>query len=434
MPLQPSRRDNDDTRAIIRHHQSYLDGLDPGYLGGRFATPQQVAPGPSELVGGDEGGDGDGETIVGEDGDRLVLTNLNTQVWRLSAEPISETLVVRWHPDAGAGVEWKRGEHYTIDDDDSLVTITAASLAAGAALVGDVFSAQYLRSDTAESPAPEILIPEEASSTTDTTPPISGTSAGSRPIEVFVDGSSVGTTTATADGTWAITSTSLALGAHIAVATQTNPDGSTIDSPPVDFAITSPSPATATLRAGRTDHGDNGPSLTSLALPTGTVIGDLIVVQGTDIVTVTDARLTAIGSYMWIGFATDLSAIQATAPGGLGNFWSIACITLDTDAVGWTTASITSDGSMVNGDTLDIAALSSIAVTVCGIWNYHSVVHGNCSLPTGYTTGATAVNGGFHAQVAFWTNPTLSTSPIGPTQFGGGNGGALATVIGLIGP
>lgn len=145
MPLQPSRRDSATPQAFIRHHESYLRGLNPGYLGGRFATPQLVQPGPSILVGGDEGGGDDNDaSVIGEDGDRLTLTHLGTQPWRLSYLPIAETLHVHWHPGAGAGVEWKRGEHYFIDDDDQVITIYASTLASAKALVGDVFSAQYL--------------------------------------------------------------------------------------------------------------------------------------------------------------------------------------------------------------------------------------------------------------------------------------------------
>lgn len=80
---------------------------------------------------------------LGEDGDRLYLADLTTQTWTLSATPVTETLVVEFHPDGGAGIEWKRNEHYTLDGDE--VTILDTDLAAAGAAVDDHFSAQYLR-------------------------------------------------------------------------------------------------------------------------------------------------------------------------------------------------------------------------------------------------------------------------------------------------
>lgn len=150
--LQPSRRDvfnppgRGDLPATVRHHGQSLRSRDPGYVDGRFATPQPNTIGPSPLVGGEAGGDDDtGESVVGENDDRHTLANLRTQVWPLSYIPISETLHVHWHPGAGAGVEWKQDEHYFIDEDDNVITIYADTLAAAQAEVGDVFSAQYLR-------------------------------------------------------------------------------------------------------------------------------------------------------------------------------------------------------------------------------------------------------------------------------------------------
>jgi hypothetical protein len=152
MPLQPSRRDTASLPAVVRHHQSYLRSLNPGMGDGRWATPQPVGVGPSPLVGGEEGGSDESPAVIGEDGDRLTLTHLRDQVWPLQYDPISETIHVHWHPGAGAGVEWKRGEHYEIDDDSNVVVIRAATLAAAHAEVGDVFSAQYLRLDVDDGP------------------------------------------------------------------------------------------------------------------------------------------------------------------------------------------------------------------------------------------------------------------------------------------
>lgn len=146
MPLQPSRRDSSGPIPVIRQHQQALRSMDPGFNDGHRSTPQPVAPGPSELVGGDAGGGGDEENaVIGEDEDRLVLTHLGTQTWTLNYFPIAETIHVRFHPGGGAGVSWMRVDNYSIDDDDNVILITAEQLAAAHAEVGDVLSAQYLR-------------------------------------------------------------------------------------------------------------------------------------------------------------------------------------------------------------------------------------------------------------------------------------------------
>lgn len=452
MALPPSRKDTfgppkpgrnvTDLRNLVRHHESYLRSLDPGFLSGRFASPQLVRDDGTALVGGDGEGGGDEHSVIGEDGDRLVLTHLGTQVWRLSAEPVSETLVVRFHPGADAGVEWKRGEHYTIDEDDSVVTITAESLALARAQVDDVFSAQYLRADTDDPPGPVITSPQDEESTSDTTPTISGTSAGSRQIEVFVDGVSVGTTTASGDGTWSVTPASaLAYGPHVVTATQINPDGGTAEAEPVDFVVLSPGPATATLRGGvSTGRNNTAGDITSLALPAGTQVGDLIVMRtsanAASALVVSDPRLTSVtDGTVWLGFATDLSDIQVSALGGFGKRWAIACITLATNAVGWTSAVHTADTDISNGETLPIGSVGGVAAAICGIEDTRGTSSGSIGTPVGYTTGIGSPSAQVHVRVDFWTNPTVTDSPATTALYDtGSHGTAQADVIGLIGP
>lgn len=154
MAQQPSRRDvfrpppaEGDIRPIVRHHTQSLRSRDPGFLDGRWATPQPRRTGPSLIVGGDEGGDTESSQVIGEDGDRHELTNLRTQTWPLSYEPISETVHVRWHAGGGGGITWLRDENWTLDEDDNVIVIPAEALAVSGCRVGDVFSAQYLRLD-----------------------------------------------------------------------------------------------------------------------------------------------------------------------------------------------------------------------------------------------------------------------------------------------
>jgi hypothetical protein len=167
MPLQPSRRDIlgppprdvSDLAALVRHHGSYLRQIDPGMLGGRFVTPRPVPNRPSQLVG-DDGGDGGTESVVGEDEDRHTCTLAGIQRFQLSYIPIDETVHLHWHASAdSAGVEWKRGEHYEVDD-VGLITIYAFTRGGETwPKAGHVFSAQYLHLDGEdEVEEPEVLL------------------------------------------------------------------------------------------------------------------------------------------------------------------------------------------------------------------------------------------------------------------------------------
>jgi hypothetical protein len=363
MPLQPSRRDIlgppprdvSDLANIVRHHGSYLDSLNPGILGGRFKTPRPVGSGPSQIVG-DDGGDGDAEAVIGEDGDRLTLANLDTQVWTLSYTPISETLVVRWHPDAGAGVEWKRGEHYELAEDDQIVTIYASALASGRAQVGDVFSAQYLRLDGEE-----------------------------------------------------------------------------------DDLVTPPGPATATLRGTHSSHYSGGSLPTTFSLPVGTQVGDLIAIATNG--DVTDSRMTYVGGGqsgtgggLYMGWATSLGDLTVDMSTSRGLQWAIACMTMETNAVGWTTASDAFDTSMTAGDTMTVPQIFGVSAAICGVNDYHSIVDGATTGPTDYTVGTGSGSAKKSARVALWVDTAIGTSPAGPIGFNGGSGEAEAIVVGLIGP
>jgi hypothetical protein len=364
MPLQPSRRDVlgspkrdvTDLGPLVRHHESYLRSLDPGITGGRFATPRPPGQGGGSQLVGDDGDGGDGCDPIGEDGDRLTLANLSTQVWTLSYTPIAETLHVHWHPNGGAGVEWKRGEHYELAEDDQIVTIYASALTSGRARVGDVFSAQYLRLDCEE-----------------------------------------------------------------------------------DDAAEPPEPVVASIRAGRgAKYGTSGVP-TTIALPVSpapTEVGDLVAIVTNRLVT--DGRFTQVGSTkLWVGVATTLADISVDMSyGGPGlNFWSIACISLDTNAVAWSTESTAADPSMTSADTMSIPQIPGVRATICGLYSTHSIVDGSTSHPTGYaSSGGSSTTGKTHCRVDLWTSAVDDTSSAGPAAFNGGGGRCEATVVSLIGP
>lgn len=343
MALSPSRRDTigppprdiSDLGAQVRHHQSWQRSVDPGILDGRFGTPRPVPHGPSQIVGGDAGGDtGDDNEILFENADRTTASTAGTVTLVLTYEPIEGSLHIRWNGLDQPPAEW------TLDG--QTVTFVNSHIH-----VGDVLTAAYAYYPTEDS-APEA--------------------------------------------------------------------------------------ATASLRGTNSASGSNGPALTGLALPAGTVLGDLIVVSAPGSVTITDSRLSSVGNGMWIGWATNLTDLAATDPGGFGSHWSIACMTLITNAVGWTASVLTQYLGLSDGQTFTVPVVSEVAASVCGILNGHAVVAGRCLTPLGYTAGVGSDSSLVQTRVDFWTSGSLNSSPTGPATFSGGSGDAYVAVVGLIGP
>jgi hypothetical protein len=119
MPLPPSRRDSagppprdvTDLYQIARQHSSYLRGLDPGFLEGRFATPQLVPTGVSDLVG-DDGGDGGaaGADHAFWNTDQAVAGEPGQITLNLTWEPIDGSLHIRWNGVDQPPTEWTLDE------------------------------------------------------------------------------------------------------------------------------------------------------------------------------------------------------------------------------------------------------------------------------------------------------------------------------------
>lgn len=107
--------------------------LDPGLVGGRFPPARPLKP---EF---DDGGEDDYEepTILWEWSDRLVVTTAGQQTFRLSHEPIDESLTIRWHPEGKGGIV-QTDEGFIVNG--QTVTILDRG---GDVQPGDVFSAQY---------------------------------------------------------------------------------------------------------------------------------------------------------------------------------------------------------------------------------------------------------------------------------------------------
>lgn len=85
---------------------------------------------------------------------------------------------------------------------------------------------------------PVITSPADGSTTTDTTPTITGTGQPGATVEVFVDGQDLGPATVDDNGNWSLPVTSpLAPGQHTVDATQTDKGGNTLDAPQVTFTV-----------------------------------------------------------------------------------------------------------------------------------------------------------------------------------------------------
>jgi hypothetical protein len=249
-------------------------------------------------------------------------------------------------------VEWKRGEHYLIDDDTQVVIVTAAALATAGAAINDVLSAQYL----------------------------------------YVEG---------------------------------DDESSTL---PLD-ALTLRSASLMT----------NQP--TSIPLPPGTQVGDLIVavcatsdtlssVPGDG--TITDPRLTKVGYATWIGTATDLSAVTYTNPSGRRLTGAVATFLPPANFKNVAQAGPGSGGT----NTLAAPVVDATAAVMGFIEENRNGLGGTLdSWPTGYVK-ATADNGTTicKAYVLYWAPDGATSSPAGTIGYSAHvDGHAYADVIGLQG-
>ncbi|MBW9095049.1 hypothetical protein JNB62_15275 [Microbacterium jejuense] len=98
-------------------------------------------------------------------------------------------------------------------------------------------------------PAPVITSPTEGA-TTDATPTIQGTALAGATVEVFMDGASIGTTTASAGGTWELpVTTPLAEGAHSVTAVQTVNGTPSVPSAAVNFTVDATAPDAPVIEA-----------------------------------------------------------------------------------------------------------------------------------------------------------------------------------------
>lgn len=179
-----------------------------------------------------------------------------------------------------------------------------------------------------------------------------------------------------------------------------------------------------TVRGTSSFYGFAG-ATTTLALPTGTEIGDYLVLCVTTDVPPTDNRLTAITDNVWTGVATHLADLSVVASTG---YWSAAAAAfLPLDLTGETDSIAGSGGVGFPMPSVDAPA------AIAGLAASYSVVDGSIAPPEGYQTIVSTGPGKAHSSLAIWHG----TPPSPPEDVTGGawpsNVGWAVTTIGVQG-
>ena len=316
--------------------------------------------------------------------------------------------------------------------------------------------------DVSAPAAPVITAPADGSSTTDATPTYVGTAEPNTAVEVFVDGSSIGTTTADGAGDWTLDQpTDLADGDHEVSATATDAAGNVSpESATTTFAVdaTAPAAPVITIPADGTTTADATPTYVGTAEPNTTVevFVDTAVIGTT----------TADGAGDWsLDQPTDLGdephTVVATATDAAGNTSDPDSSTFVVDTTSTTpVVDQPADGSSTNdttpqiggtadpGDTVTVTVDSTVLGTTTagpdGSWTFtpttplapgeHTVtasaedVLGNASEvsePVTFTIDVTAPDA---PVITSPTDGSLTSDPTPPVR-GTGEPGATVTVF-----
>ncbi|MDC0709814.1 Ig-like domain-containing protein [Stigmatella sp. ncwal1] len=177
----------------------------------------------------------------------------------------------------------------------------------------------FIVDDTAPA-APVVATPANGSLINDATPTYSGTGEPGCTINVIVDGTSVGTTTTSASGTWSFTPTvPLTDGSHTIRATATDAAGNTSPSSNTNTFIvgpTAPAAPVVTTPANGALLNDATPTITGTAEPGSTVT---VIIDGTVVGT---APVDASGNWTYTPttqLPEGVHTVSATATDAAGN-------------------------------------------------------------------------------------------------------------------
>ncbi|HLL00560.1 MAG TPA: Ig-like domain-containing protein, partial [Myxococcaceae bacterium] len=261
--------------------------------------------------------------------------------------------------------------------------------------------------DTTPPAAPVVLTPANGSTTTNNTPTYTGTAEPGSTVTVFVDGTSIGTVTATPGGTWSLAQpAALAEGPHTVRATATDAAGNTS---PVSntntFTVDTVPPAAPVVQtpANGSTTNDNTPTFSGTADPGSTEVtltvtgpGGARVITGIPVVggswTYTPAASLPDGQF----------TVSATARDAAGNVSPVSntnTFTVDTAAPAAPVVVTPANGSTTNNPTVVLSGTAEPGSTVLVVLNNAPAVPvmadaaGNWSLPVaGLTDGVYTVN------------------------------------------
>ena len=283
--------------------------------------------------------------------------------------------------------------------------------------------------DTTPPAAPVVLTPANGSTTNDNTPTYTGTAEAGSTVTVIVDGAVVGTTVASASGTWSFTPVvPLADGPHAVKATATDAVGNTsVESNTNTFTVdtTAPAAPVVTAPANGSITNDNTPTYTGTAEAGSTVT---VIVDGTPVGTTV---ASASGTWSFtpvVPLADGPHAVKATATDAVGNTSldsNTNIFTVDTIAPAAPVVLTPANGSVTNDNTptysgtaeanstvtviVDGAVVGTTTASASGTWSFTPPA----ALADGpHTVKATATDAANNTSAESNTNAfTVDTTP-----------------------
>jgi hypothetical protein len=265
-------------------------------------------------------------------------------------------------------------------------------------------------------------------------PPMSGTAAANSTVTVYVDGTSIGTTIATAGGAWSFApTTALSNGAHALTATATDAYGNVSQpSAGYNFSVNTVAPAapTAQLTSGSSLTNNNEPPMSGTAQANSTVT---VYVDGVAIGTTT-ANASGNWSYTPTSpISNGAHTLTATATDAYGNVSAPSAafnFSVNTTAPAAPTAQLTSGATQTNNNEppmsgtaqanstvtiyVDGAAIGTTTANASGNWSYtpiSPIANGAHAL----TATATDAYGNVSAPSAAFNFSVNTTAPAAPT-------------------
>ncbi|WP_158286402.1 Ig-like domain-containing protein [Chitinophaga sp. S165] len=338
-------------------------------------------------------------------------TTDNTPTVTGTAEVNSTVTIIIDGSVAGTAVATAAGT-YTFTTPTALTDGTHAFTATSTDGVGNASGTSATLNIVIDTQAPIVpTITTAVNPTADNTPTVTGTAEANSTVIIIIDGSVVGTTTATAAGTYTFTApTALTDGTHAFTATSTDGVGNTsASSATLNIVIDTQAPIVPTITTAVNPTADNTPTVTGTAEANSTVT---IIIDGIVAGTTT---ATAAGTYTFTAptaLTDGTHAFTATSTDGVGNTSATSAtlnIVIDTQApiVPTITTAVNPTADNTPTVTGTAEANSTVIIIIDG-----SVVGTTTATAAGtYTfTAPTALTDGTHAFTATSTDGVGNTS------------------------